>query len=68
VHPCRVASAPFSYAPLHHNAAGSRIYFPEQQRIVVKVDELMAWCDELETHLKNQQETATRFAAAIAQP
>jgi type I restriction enzyme S subunit len=39
----------------------------EQQRIVAKVDELMGWCDELETHLKTQQETATRFVAAIAQ-
>ena len=39
----------------------------EQQRIVKKVDELMVWCDELETLLQTQQETATRFAAAIAQ-
>ncbi len=39
----------------------------EQQRIVRKVDELMAWCDELETLLQTQSNTATRFAAAIAQ-
>jgi type I restriction enzyme S subunit len=39
----------------------------EQQRIVAKVDELMAWCDELETLLIHQSATATRFAAAIAQ-
>lgn len=39
----------------------------EQQRIVEKVDKLMAWCDELETLLQTQSETATRFAAAIAQ-
>ena len=38
----------------------------EQQRIVEKVDELMAWCDELETLLQTQSDTATRFAAAIA--
>ena len=40
----------------------------EQNRIVAKVDELMGWCDELETHLQTQQETATHFAAAIAKP
>jgi len=34
---------------------------------VAKVDELMAWCDELETLLQTQSATATRFAAAIAQ-
>lgn len=39
----------------------------EQQRIVEKVDELMAWCDELEALLKAQSDTAARFAAAIAQ-
>jgi len=38
----------------------------EQQRIVAKVDELMAWCDELETRLQTQSDTAARFAAAIA--
>jgi type I restriction enzyme S subunit len=38
----------------------------EQKRIVAKVDELMKWCDELESLLQTQQETATRFAAAIA--
>ncbi|MCF7818754.1 MAG: restriction endonuclease subunit S, partial [Kiritimatiellales bacterium] len=39
----------------------------EQQRIVAKVDELMEWCDELETLLQTESATATRFAAAIAQ-
>ncbi|MDA3833894.1 MAG: restriction endonuclease subunit S, partial [Spirochaetales bacterium] len=39
----------------------------EQQRIVAKVDELMAWCDELESLLQTESTTATRFAAAIAQ-
>lgn len=39
----------------------------EQQRIVEKVDELMAWCDELESLLQIQTDTAQKFAAAIAQ-
>lgn len=38
----------------------------EQQRIVGKVDELMAFCDDLETLLQTASDTATRFAAAIA--
>jgi type I restriction enzyme S subunit len=38
----------------------------EQQRIVKKVDELMAFCDKLETLLQTQSDTATRFAAAVA--
>ena len=40
---------------------------PEQKRIVAKVDELMKWCDELEALLKHESETATQFAAAVAQ-
>ncbi len=54
----------------HYKILSSQIFplppLAEQQRIVKKVDELMAWCDELEALLQTQQETATRFAAAIA--
>jgi len=39
----------------------------EQQRIVAKVDELMALCDELETHLTQQETTATHLATAAVQ-
>ena len=35
----------------------------EQQRIVAKVDSLMALCDKLETRLQAAQETARLFAA-----
>jgi type I restriction enzyme S subunit len=37
---------------------------PEQKRIVAKVDELMAMCDELETHLQHQQHLSSRLAIA----
>lgn len=37
----------------------------EQKRIVTKVDQLMALCDTLETHLRETQDKATAFAAAV---
>lgn len=36
----------------------------EQHRIVAKVDQLMALCDDLEGHLQTQEETSERLAAA----
>ena len=36
----------------------------EQQRIVAKVDELMAHCDQLEARLQSQETTSTHLAAA----
>lgn len=38
----------------------------ERKRIVAKVDELMKLCDQLETHLANQQELGDRAAEAVA--
>jgi type I restriction enzyme S subunit len=38
---------------------------PEQNRIVAKVNELMALCDTLETKLIQSREDADRFAAAV---
>jgi type I restriction enzyme S subunit len=38
----------------------------EQQRIVSRVNELMALCDELETKLNQQRDHADRLAQAIA--
>ena len=34
--------------------------------IVTKMNELMAWCDELESLLQTASETATRFAKATS--
>ena len=47
---------PFSLPPL-----------PEQQRIVAKVDQLMALCDELESRLKHSQFAGEKLMEAIAQ-
>jgi len=38
---------------------------PEQKRIVAKVDQLMALCDELETKLRQAEETARKVAEAL---
>jgi type I restriction enzyme S subunit len=39
----------------------------EQQRIVAKVDELMALCDQLETHLANTESESLRLLEAVLQ-
>ncbi|ABW27246.1 restriction endonuclease subunit S [Acaryochloris marina] len=39
--------------------------FAEQKRIVIKVDQLMTFCDNLEAHLHETQEKATALAAAV---
>lgn len=39
----------------------------EQRRIVFKVDELMALCDQLETNIRDKNDTAARYAEAIVQ-
>lgn len=39
----------------------------EQHRIVVKVDELMTLCDQLEVNIRDKSETAERYAEAIVQ-
>lgn len=39
--------------------------FAEQKRIVAKIDQLMALCDTLETHLRETQDKATALAAAV---
>jgi type I restriction enzyme S subunit len=39
----------------------------QQHRIVAKVDELMALCDQLEAGLRRQEETAAALAAAMCQ-
>jgi type I restriction enzyme, S subunit len=38
---------------------------PEQKRIVAKVDQLMALCDELESKLRLAEETARKVAEAL---
>jgi type I restriction enzyme S subunit len=38
----------------------------EQPRIVAKVDQLMALCNELESNLRAHDKTAEHFAEAIA--
>ena len=50
----------------------SRLVFPlmslsEQLRIVTKVDELMALCDTLKTHLNTAQTTQLQLADAMAE-
>lgn len=40
------------------------ILFTEQRRIVAKVEELMRWCDQLETQLTAAQSAATHLLAA----
>ena len=37
----------------------------EQIRIVAKVDELMALCDQLESELKSRSELAEKFARSV---
>ena len=37
----------------------------EQERIVVKVDQLMALCDELEAKLERSQETSSALLDAV---
>ncbi len=52
------------------NIAKFVIPFPpiaEQHRIVAKVDELMALCDQLEANIRNKNDTATRYTEAIVQ-
>ena len=39
----------------------------EQNRIVAKVDALMALCDQLETNIRTKDETASRYAEAVVQ-
>ncbi|MDD3472589.1 MAG: restriction endonuclease subunit S, partial [Syntrophaceae bacterium] len=39
----------------------------EQHRIVTKVDELMALCDQLETNIRAKSDTAASYAQAIVQ-
>ncbi len=49
-----------------HQIAELRFPLPplvEQKRIVARVDELMALCDELETRLLEMQDGATRLAS-----
>ena len=38
---------------------------PEQHRIVAKVDELMAWCDQLETNLTTAQTESARLLESV---
>jgi type I restriction enzyme S subunit len=37
----------------------------EQHRIVAKVDELMAWCDQLETNLTTAQTESARLLESV---
>lgn len=37
----------------------------EQKRIVKKVEELMALCDQLESELKSRREVAEKFARSV---
>jgi type I restriction enzyme, S subunit len=42
-----------------------RRYLVEQTRIVTKVDELMAICDQLEAQLTNSQKDSRRLLEAV---
>ena len=39
----------------------------EQERIVAKVDELMALCDQLEAQLQQRQQAAEAWAASVVE-
>ncbi len=61
----RTLAQPTLNVGLIRNAAAPLAPAVEQARIVAKVDQLMALCDELEAKIAANQTTAQRFAEAV---